>query len=599
MQNPQIGASKQRKLSLKWSLMLLILTCWLLPLLILLWGSHRLSVYRTQQHVTDIVTTSVSNAVDVAHRTLENVMDASLGASYFPTVRNAYSDFLEDGNRALFYNTIKNNFLSRQYGRSHSINASFLLFPNISVSNASKYGEDLFFAYNPSLSSYDDVQYFYSGPAQLALAQKDELGSDIGFITAGGRLYMLRVLSLQNNHFSPYAILVLEVNLPALYAGIQNLPWVPAFTLKVNDVSLGYGEVVLPHGLRPGPQAATLPQAGNRVLVYGRNEGPRFSLEYYATADLQPLLHEIGSSTNLIFFGLLSIPLMAVVLLFFSRMINRPIRRLRDFAHNIEGGDFGRQIEEDKLGSLEFSSLGGQMNAMSARLQDQFERLYREELALRDARIKALQSQINPHFLGNTLEIINWEARLAGNEKISHMLEALTTMLAAVLDRRHRPLIHLSEEMVYVNAYLYIIKERLGKRITVDVDIPDALLDWYVPRLVLHTVVENAVEHGVSSRSSGRVLISAVQEDDEWMRLEVVNDSPLKVEDEARINAILGDGKFEAEASAGNIGIRNVHQRLRIIYGEGSGLSVKTDKRDSTISSMRIGCVQSQQNEST
>ena len=93
---------------------------------------------------------------------------------------------------------------------------------------------------------------------------------------------------------------------------------------------------------------------------------------------------------------------------------------------------------------------------MSARLQYQIDKIYTEELALKDARIMALQAQINPHFLNNALEIINWEARINENYKVSRMIENLSVMLEATMDRRHRRFITLEEEMSYVEAYLFI-----------------------------------------------------------------------------------------------------------------------------------------------
>lgn len=88
----------------------------------------------------------------------------------------------------------------------------------------------------------------------------------------------------------------------------------------------------------------------------------------------------------------------------------------------IEEGKFGYQIEM-KGNSKEFAYLTDAFNSMSAKLKYQFETIYSEELALKDARIMALQSQINPHFLNNTLEIINWEARINENYKVSQMIE--------------------------------------------------------------------------------------------------------------------------------------------------------------------------------
>ena len=117
---------------------------------------------------------------------------------------------------------------------------------------------------------------------------------------------------------------------------------------------------------------------------------------------------------------------------------------------------------------------------MSERLKYQFDHIYEEEIALRDARIMALQSHINPHFMNNTLEIINWEARLGGNEKVSRMIEALATLMDAAMDRKKRTLVPLSEEMIYVNAYLYINSARFGKRLTVVKELDESIMQMCI-----------------------------------------------------------------------------------------------------------------------
>ena len=163
--------------------------------------------------------------------------------------------------------------------------------------------------------------------------------------------------------------------------------------------------------------------------IYGRQAADRFTLTYVVEADMTGLLSQSAPYFRTLgAIALLLIPLMASVFLFFHRKINRPVNLLTAASNRIEQGEFGVQVEERKMGSAELEYLGGQFNRMSGQLQNQFERIYREELALRDARIMALQSQINPHFLGNTLEVINWEARLAGDVKVSMMLEALSTI---------------------------------------------------------------------------------------------------------------------------------------------------------------------------
>ncbi|NBI68464.1 hypothetical protein D1646_17055 [Pseudoflavonifractor sp. 60] len=210
---------------------------------------------------------------------------------------------------------------------------------------------------------------------------------------------------------------------------------------------------------------------------------------------------------------------------------------------------------------------------MSGQLRRQFDRLYQEELARRDAQIKALQAHINPHFLNNTLEIINWQARMSGDVKASKMIEALSTVLDAALDRKGSPQVRLAEEMTYVKAYLYIVTQRYGKRLTVEVDLPDELMDCLVPRLILQPVIENAVEHGIGPSGQGRVALRGSRRGD-FLILEIENDGGLSPRDEAHIARLLSPDYDIQNEPSGNIGIANVNLRLRILYGPNCGLTI-------------------------
>lgn len=186
----------------------------------------------------------------------------------------------------------------------------------------------------------------------------------------------------------------------------------------------------------------------------------------------------------------------------------------------------------------------------------------------------ALQSHINPHFMNNTMEVINWEARMAGNVKVSRMIEALSTMMDAAMDRRKRPEVTLAEEMGYVNSYLYIMKERLGKRLTVEMDIPEELMRYYVPRLILQPLIENAIEHGVVPNGSGMVEVRGWK-DDQYLYLETLNDGVFTEQDKERINRLLDMNYNTSKEPSGSLGIANVNQRLRILFGEPCGLTME------------------------
>ena len=255
-------------------------------------------------------------------------------------------------------------------------------------------------------------------------------------------------------------------------------------------------------------------------------------------------------------------------------------------AHQIANGQYGYQVDGDERNN-EFTYLSHVFNQMSLELQYQFEKIYVEELALRDAKIKALQSQINPHFLNNTLEIINWEARLSGNERVSGMIEALSTMLYATMNRKNQHMISLEEELSYVEAYLYIIKQRFGEQLEIEKQIDERLLSYRVPRLIIQPIVENAVEHGIGALRKGKIKLS-IYEEEHGIVVEVEDSGTLSELDKKKIHEILEREEINSETNL-NLGIRNVNQRLNILYGKNYGLTIKNNQNNNTISLIRIG----------
>jgi two-component system sensor histidine kinase YesM len=113
---------------------------------------------------------------------------------------------------------------------------------------------------------------------------------------------------------------------------------------------------------------------------------------------------------------------------------------------------------------------------MSLRLKELIERSYKEEIALRDARIQALQSRINPHFLNNALEAINWQARMDGAGTVGEMVETLSVLLNASLDRSEQRLVPLRQELNIVDAYFYFVRLQFGDRLPIQRFIDPSLL---------------------------------------------------------------------------------------------------------------------------
>ena len=266
--------------------------------------------------------------------------------------------------------------------------------------------------------------------------------------------------------------------------------------------------------------------------------------------------------------ALLVLPLLVLLWLLWRRHVGKPVETLVEANLKVQAGERGYEITEHAP-NAEFETLFSHFNDMSSEMKEQFERSYLEQQASQRAQIKALQSQINPHFLNNTLEIINWEARMAGNDRVGAMIEALSTMLNAALDRDGRTQIALREELSYMDAYLYIIRERLGESFCVHKQIDESLLSRQVPRLILQPIAENAVEHDLARHGGGNLWLRVYRADHRLV-LEVEHDGSMTEKDRERIaDQLEGEGEISS-----SVGIRNVSKRLKLIYGKEGALSM-------------------------
>jgi two-component system sensor histidine kinase YesM len=228
---------------------------------------------------------------------------------------------------------------------------------------------------------------------------------------------------------------------------------------------------------------------------------------------------------------------------------------------------------------------------MSSEIKYLFEYAYSEKLARKDAKIIALQSQINPHFLNNTLEMMNWQARMAGDVTVSKMIEALGTLLNYSMDRSNKKMINLAEELRCVDAYCYIISMRFGKRLKIEKEIDNELLQLEVPQLILQPLIENAVVHGVEKVKSGTIWIKVYKKEKNAI-LQIINTGKeMTEEDLKRVRSIL-EGKYEQVGDKVGrheaLGIHNVNERIKLIYGEEYGLTIGPIAEEETASTLTI-----------
>ncbi len=569
----------KRAVSLKWRLVIIVLLCWVLPVILILGVVGAYSYSQVKRQIADTITVSAQNAANMVKSGMENALSDSRAASYDPTIRTAYVAYQNDKDEVVLYGTLI-EYLTRQYRYNDVFTTTMLFFLSEPDSiyyinnnaNANAYG----FVRKYVATIHDDVQ-----------ALSSEIGTNIRFVAHDETLYMVR--NLVDSSFEPYAVLVMQIDKAILFRELTGIVWLTDATVSLDGASVtvvGTGADI-PNTSELVNGIQYLEERG-LVTLHLNQRLEQHDVSYRLLVDSSPLLSKLSTMQKLLLpISILVVPLFVIAILAFNRLVSRPVNRLVEAAAVIEKGELGHQAT-DIPSSSEFRYLYGRFNSMSMSMKEQFERSYYEQLALQDSRMKALQSQINPHFLNNTLEIINWEARMAGNLNVSKMIEALSTLLSAATARGGNPMTHLSEELAFVDAYLYIISVRMGKRLSVVKEIDEELLPLLVPRLIMQPVVENAVEHGITPRQRGMLTLRIYQHEGR-LYLEVENDAPLSAPDKAAVSRLLQEESAEGEETKpGQVGIRNVNQRLKLLYGDEAGLSITETEAGSTLARITL-----------
>lgn len=534
-----------KKISLRSGLVSAILICWLMPIVIIVTLSGILLNNNYRKSIQQEIRYEAENALDQVRMHIEDVIWDSKAVSYDGIVRGAYRSFLQDGDSAQLYRSVS-DYLNQNYSRESRYRAAFIRFWG-NEAGASAY------VLCRGTTGHDLLMQCQRNAPKIVEAMEDA-DTDIRFLYLDDSLYMAR--NLLDNHFQPYATIAVLLEPEVVFQNLEVIGRVSSLSLSVDGC--------------PVPLT-------DRGAVPGSGEEIRYTVDvdgHILTFSAYPEGYNIWRDTPWLRWAvagvaLMVLPLLMVMIGLFYRHVTSPMEALSEANVQVQSGQRGYQIPQTAP-NTEFEKLYNNFNTMSTELKNQFERSYQEQRATQKAQIKALQSQINPHFLNNTLEIISWEARLADNERVCAMIEALSTMLTAALDRDGRTQIPLSEELGYVEAYLYIIRERLGGALQVSQQIDPEMREQLIPRLILQPIVENAVEHDITANRGGRLVLRGWQEEREII-LEVEHDGIMTDADRENIRRLAS----AEDPGKGRVGLRNVYRRLKLLYGEAGNLTIE------------------------
>lgn len=552
----------RRLTSLRVTILLIVLACWLVPTLVL--GSFmggRFSRALREKTEMLLANTAQQAAVRVKEN-IDTVVTLAKDVVYDDELATAVTLFESGDLTYERYFSQCRSYLEHKFGRERLLD--FALFFRLSTP------QTLFF----TTDDYDRAVAFQHGAQNLVLLMSDALDTGTRFFADEGQLYLVR--NLYNTQMQKYGMLVLGLNEEQLFlpadacrdAGM-------AYMLRLDQYARG--------DTRFEGELSGLCENGETLLYTLDQNSREYVFRFQIQADKRAVYQEMDALQTLLrCLLLLLLPIGGWMLWFSSRRIGRPVRLLSEASTRISAGELG--VTVPLRGNDELCQLGEAFSSMSTRLKKLVDQSYKEEIALRDARIQALQSRVNSHFLNNALETINWQARMEGSQTISEMVEALSLLLNAAMDRNERHVVPLREELKVAEAYFYFIALRFGDRLTVERHIDGALSEWPVPRLAIQTLLENAIEHGIAPAGGGQIELS-VYARDENLTVEVRNSGKRLTEEAlSRIRRLMND---EADTE-GHMGIRNVARRLRLLYGQRAAMRIDSESDGQTLAAFTI-----------
>lgn len=292
-----------------------------------------------------------------------------------------------------------------------------------------------------------------------------------------------------------------------------------------------------------------------------------------------------GADEARVTYLLVAMVLLAVAMLLafvLSDKITKPIKSLELSMKEVEKGNFSHVALEVRENN-EIGRLSRNFNTMTREIQNLMEQSEKEQQAKRKYELKVLQSQINPHFLYNTLDSIIWMAEWGKNQEVVKMTSSLARLLRRSISNEQE-VVTIEEEIDYTEAYLTIQKMRYQDKLEYEIEVDPDIRKEETVKLVLQPVVENAIYHGIKYKEGkGLIQIRGFREEGSII---------LRVQDDGRgMDQDTLEHIFEKhvrDTKSNGVGLQNVHERIRLYYGTAYGLSFESEPGKGTTVRIRL-----------
>lgn len=558
---------KKKKISLRIAMTLVFAAAWLIPIAFFsyfIFHNYRQAYIEKSDNL-------IQNEVNVSGSLVTTKLDAAITKLQKPTYEGEWESLCnryekELITRAEYLKSIRSSLISKYYMDENIARYAFYMPGDVTPScYAGKNGY-----------SYESFLYEVQ-PEAMQVFEKDSNYTEVHIID--NQIYIMRNLYTAKDYHK-YGLLIIGLDKNVLF---RQLPVDNPQDLQISVD--GREEFLTMAGADKSPK-------WERLQYNYDYKCNNYTLNIHYTFDKSILYEEVDRLNSILdIFLFCMLPLMAISYYFLTVQIESPLQKLTNVAHRIMNGEFGTTVGSSNMPNEEFEGLAESFDAMSVQVKHLVDTVYLEQIATKDAQIQALQAQINPHFLNNTLEMMNWQARMNGDIEICKMIEALGTVLDSSMNRNNDRLVRLSDELHCGDSFLYIMSMRFGQRLHVEKSIQENLYQVQVPSLILQPLLENAIRHGIERVSQGTIWLNIYANVND-MYIDVINTGKhLEPEELKRIEDII-EGTYRLEkAEPGmhtSIGIYNVNKRIRLIYGAEYGLSVLQTEDDKFVSRIRI-----------
>ncbi|AIQ24537.1 sensor histidine kinase [Paenibacillus sp. FSL H7-0737] len=283
------------------------------------------------------------------------------------------------------------------------------------------------------------------------------------------------------------------------------------------------------------------------------------------------LFDQLFSARTTVFIAMFICAIVMILMgVWFSRRLAAPIRNLIKQMAIVESGNLDTQMvvnSNDEMGRLSHG-----FNRMVERLQAYIDEAYVAQIKQKQTELNALKSQIRPHYLYNTLEVIRMNAVDKDNDEVADMILSLSNQLKYVIDYGEDK-VSIREELDHLRDYFYIISVRYENKFELVVDVsPEVDLNWYILKLSLQPIVENAIQHGLRGQGRGTVALTVEKQEDKL--LATIYDDGIGMSKEKVL--LLSEILEQPSSPSKNVGLKNVHERIRTVYGKEYGLSLSS-----------------------